>query len=198
MIKTRIEPDVQNYFMKNFCAPGFEWYLKIPIMEKKAYERHLAVIENSDKKKEAWNLLANLSCAKPVLNGGLRREMKCFKCVITWQRFIFEKTGLFCVYILNHGSGSFIFDGKNFWWWWWSSIIKETLSLQLLLCARKFTFCEFYWKRTFILLPKWRKLAKGGGGVGTLLLLTASAWGYKVVYYSSSSETLFLVSSVRK
>ena len=53
MIKTRIEPDVQNYFMKNFCAPGFEWYLKIPIMEKKAYERHLAVIENSDKKKEA-------------------------------------------------------------------------------------------------------------------------------------------------
>ena len=118
--------------------------------------------------------------------GGLRREMKCFKCVITWQRFIFEKTGLFFVYILNHGSGSFIFDGKNFWWWWWSSIIKETLSLQLLLCARKFTFCEFYWKRTFILLPKWRKLAKGGGGVGTLLLLTASAWGYKVVYYSST------------
>lgn len=52
MIKTRIEPDVQNYFMKNFCAPGFEWYLKIPIMEKK-HERHLAVIENSDKKKEA-------------------------------------------------------------------------------------------------------------------------------------------------
>ena len=36
------------------------------------------------------------------------------------------------------------------------------------VCVRKFTFCQFYWKRTFILLlPKWRKLAKGGG-VGTL------------------------------
>ena len=59
-----------------------------------------------------------------------------------------------------------------FWWqklhWWWSSIIKETLSLPLVVCVRKFTFCQFYWKRTFILLlPKWRKLAKGGG-VGTL------------------------------
>ena len=60
MIKTRTEPDVRNYSKVEFFAPGL-WFENSNNGEEEAYKRHLAVIENSDKKKEAWNLLANVS-----------------------------------------------------------------------------------------------------------------------------------------
>ena len=73
------------------------------------------------------------------LNGGLRREMKCFKCVITWQRFIFRRFLYTCIW--------FFFDEKTSLYSC-SSIIKRNPIITF-CCVRKFTFCQFYGKTYF-------------------------------------------------